>query len=252
MAKTRLGTALTEAQRRHQLALRASVLRQVLRQWSTWDIHDTDSYVALQDALVAITQVNARRSATLAGEYYRMFRLAEQPRLATDVAARIMLAEPPTVEQIKTAIDATAKTGVYNAFKYGKSYDEALANGLVKVSGAIGRLVLNGGRDTIISTVREDKQVVGWARATSGDPCAFCAMVASRGPVYSKDTVDFEAHDHCSCVPEPVYERSLDAWPEHSREWRELWEDTGSLKSFRQELTAQQAQMPAKQALPTT
>jgi hypothetical protein len=30
-------------------------------------------------------------------------------------------------------------------------------------------------------------------------------MLAGRGSVYSADTAEFEAHDHCGCSAEPVY-----------------------------------------------
>ncbi len=234
MARTATGRALTELHRRQQLALRADVLRQVLRLWPTWNLHEPDTYVALQDALVAITQVSAERSATLAAAYYRLFRLAEQPVLARDIALGVMLASAPSVEQIKKAIDATAKSGVYNAFKAGKSYEEALANGLVRVSGSVGRLAMEGGRSTIEQTVMRDKLALGYARVTGGRPCAFCAMLASRGPVYKEDTVDFQAHDHCSCTSEPVYPGS--EWPGRAREFRELWDESGSLNTFRANL----------------
>ncbi|WP_288858150.1 ADP-ribosyltransferase [uncultured Corynebacterium sp.] len=53
---------------------------------------------------------------------------------------------------------------------------------------------------------------VGYARVLSGrESCAFCAMLASRGPVYSDDTVvrrrdGRRYHDGCDCVPVLVVE----------------------------------------------
>jgi len=70
------------------------------------------------------------------------------------------------------------------------------------------------------------------ARVASANSCAFCAMLASRGPVYKEETVDFEAHDHCTCGSEPVYEGA--EWPPNSKEYQDLWyENHGSYKDFR-------------------
>lgn len=53
---------------------------------------------------------------------------------------------------------------------------------------------------------------IGYARVLSGaEDCGFCAMLASRGPVYKKDTVvrrrdGRRYHDHCDCVAVLVVE----------------------------------------------
>lgn len=226
MARTALARRLTDLQRQQQLALRANVLQQVIRAWKTWNIHDEATYVAMKEALVAITEAGASKSVNLAEVYFRMFRAVEQPELARKVIGEVMVGKLPSVEQIHTAIDATAKAGVYNAFKSGKSYEQAMANGLVRVSGATGRLVMNAGRDTIIESVKRDSLALGWERVTSGKPCAFCAMLASRGPVYSEETVDFQAHDHCSCWAEPVYADG--GWSEQNKAFDGLWRDAAS------------------------
>jgi hypothetical protein len=42
-------------------------------------------------------------------------------------------------------------------------------------------------------------------RVLGGAGCDFCQMLAGRGEVYSAETADFEAHDHCGCTAEPIY-----------------------------------------------
>lgn len=47
-----------------------------------------------------------------------------------------------------------------------------------------------------------------WRRVTDGKPCGFCAMVASRGPVYGSAKAAGDGnryHDHCGCTVEPFY-----------------------------------------------
>jgi hypothetical protein len=86
---------------------------------------------------------------------------------------------------------------------------------LVKVAqsklGANGtKLAQDVGRQTTFRSVLKDRQVQRWARIpepthSTGGTCAFCAMLAIRGPVYKQDTVDFPAHPGCECHPEPVF-----------------------------------------------
>lgn len=93
----------------------------------------------------------------------------------------------------------------------------------VNLSGEATRQALNGGRSTIDYLVQEDRRALGYIRKTDNDPCAFCAMLASRGPAYkSRETGGFQAHAHCACQPEPVYS-STTQWPGRAREFQELW-----------------------------
>jgi hypothetical protein len=81
--------------------------------------------------------------------------------------------------------------------------------------------VLNAGRETITEAVQSDTQCQGWIRVSDGDPCAFCAMLLGRGPVYKEESVGFEAHDHCACGAEPFYDGSQ--WPDKNRESQDLY-----------------------------
>lgn len=105
--------------------------------------------------------------------------------------------------------------------------------------GSAQRLTVAGDRATIVGTVQGSDQIAGWRRISSGSSCAFCAMLVSRGAVYSKASADFQSHDHCSCSPEPLYEREPE--PEDVRRLQEQWaEATGGvtgaekLKAWRQ------------------
>lgn len=71
------------------------------------------------------------------------------------------------------------------------------------------RHVLNQGRWTISENVARTPNVF-YARALGGrDPCVFCRVLASRGPVYGKNTVvtakdGGDYHDACKCVAVPM------------------------------------------------
>lgn len=79
-----------------------------------------------------------------------------------------------------------------------------------KVGGVVVRHTLTGGRRTIDANVARDTRARGWARIPRAGCCDFCAMLATRGPVYKEDTAlrardGSRYHDTCRCVSEPVY-----------------------------------------------
>ena len=231
MARTREARLLTDLYRRRTLALHSQTIRDVTRFYRIWQLNDPATYAAMEQALIAVAQNRGMQAAALAANYYEAFRAFEVPagRLVS-----IPLASPPPDEQIRAAISATARAGVLNGLQAGQPYEQAMANGLVRVSGAVSRLALNTGRDTVQQEVKRDPKALGWSRVAGGECCAFCAMLCSRGPVYKEESVDFEAHDHCACVVEPHYAGS--DWPPQSVAFRSLWDDTGSLNTFRQAL----------------
>jgi hypothetical protein len=104
--------------------------------------------------------------------------------------------------------------------------------------GAGYRLAANGGRETITNTVRRDKRAIGYQRVTDGRPCAFCAMLAGRGPVYKNASTAGDGHhyhDRCGCHPEPVYSHSQ-PWATGAQEFAGMWDASGAktLSDFRQ------------------
>lgn len=106
-----------------------------------------------------------------------------------------------------------------------------------KAAAAAVRHVQNGGRDL----VRSDRVAIGYVRITHIDPCYFCAMLASRGPVYRADSFsssdprfarggEAKVHDDCRCAMRPVYTRNPFEWPEKSQELDRLWRDVQKRK----------------------
>lgn len=240
MARTKAGEYLTAVEKRQQLGLRAATVRDLTKLWPTWDLDRPGSYEEMVEALIVLAQARNQQSAALAARYYEMFKNVDAPvsGLKLTWGKAVQLAEAPPPSQIRAAINATAKAGVYRALGAGFTREKALQSGLVQVAGSLTRIVMAGGRETLIEAVRQDPVALGWCRVTDYDPCAFCAMLASRGPVYKEeDTAGFEAHDHCVCTAEPFYRNSQ--WPARSREFHDLWQqtkhdtDTDPLNAFR-------------------
>lgn len=219
MARTDAATALTGEHQQAQTRLRAQALRDYVRLWPIWHIGDDPSFASLVTATLPLIRVYHRLSATLAGAYYQTFRGAEDaagqatPRLAPAIAEA----------HITASLYATGQVATDRALRAGRPPEEARKAALVRTSGAVTRHVLQGGRDTLLESIAADPQSLGWARVTDAAPCAFCALLAGRGPVYKTEhTAEFQAHDHCACLVEPVYPGA--AWPGRAREFRKMYD----------------------------
>lgn len=223
MAGTPLGAAITDAYRAQQLAIQAGSLDGLLLLWRAVDatrLGDTIDVFAQAAAILA--GQGFAQSAAGAVAYYPLFRRAE-----VGTAVTIGAASAPAQAALAAEIRGSALTGIINGRRAGMSVEAAQNNGLVKVIGTMSKLVLAGGRRTIIQGIDGDREAEGWMRATSGDPCPFCRMLASRGAAYkTAKSADFQPHDHCSCTPEPLYRSSKkalgvsEASKEYARQWK--------------------------------
>ncbi len=230
MSAAAVERGLTEIHRQAQLAVRARMLRDLAILWPIWKVNDPRSFRAFTVAVVDLVNVYRSMSATVSAAYYTAFRNAEQvagvsvPQLAGAI----------TVEQVLASLYATGQA-MNQPLEDGVLLDALRQAAFVRVSGAISRHVLNAGRATILESVAHDKEAIGWARVTDGNPCYFCLTLASRGAVYkSEDTAGFEAHDHCGCSAMAVFKGtkipSLDRWRSIYDEAQQYGLDEGLLQ----------------------
>jgi hypothetical protein len=203
MARTAEGAALTQRHRQAQLALRAQSLRDFTRLWPLWK-GDQQSFEALIAATLPLVNVHRRTSSALGSAFYEAFRKAE--RVAGSPTPRA--ADPVDEKRVVGSMFATGLASTRKALGAGMTPEAAMRAALVGTSGALARHILNGGRDSLLGSIAADPKTQGWIRMTGGDPCAFCALLAGRGAVYAESSADFQAHDHCSCFAEPLYEGS--------------------------------------------
>lgn len=250
MAANTAAARLTEAHRLAQARLGARTVSQMLAVWPLLDIDALDdSFPRWLRASIPIIQGNRRASAQLAANYYATFRNVTLGLDAGTFAPP--LAGPASVEAVTGALVITGPAAIKKGILRGVPVTQAEAVAQTESARAAMYHSLQGGRDAIAEAVAADPQAVGYARAASGDACAFCAMLASRGPVYSEDTVDFEAHPGCHCEPEPQFSRN-DPWPAGSRDYQRLWNDSQrdlpkkdrGLNAFRRHIAAERAPAP--------
>lgn len=203
MAVTYDGARLTVQHRAEQLAIRARSVQGLLDLWRTVDPANlTGTIDIFVQAAVMLANQGFRESAAAAAAYFESFRRAED----VTRAAAAVIATPPRSPLLANVLRGAALRGIISGRRRGMTLEDAGANGFAKVAGSLIKQVLAGGRMTILGSVQKDPVALGWTRVTSGDPCAFCRMLAGRGAVYkSRKTAEFESHGDCACTPEAVY-----------------------------------------------
>jgi len=220
MARTSEGATLTEQHRRAQLRVRSKALRDYTRLWAIWQPGEPGTTATLIAATLPLVRAYHGASATLAAGYYEAFRATEgaggvaTPRLAPVVADGELVAALYATTRLtareRAMLDGPQAGGVKEAL-------------FTRTAGAVTRLVFRGGRDTIVGSVVADKQALGWFRVTDGDPCAFCALLAGRGPVFkTEQSASFEAHDHCGCTAMPLWPGTK--LPAATQRYRDIYE----------------------------
>lgn len=75
------------------------------------------------------------------------------------------------------------------------------------ISHGVQTRIANFARDTITESTFRDPKALGWMRIGSPN-CGFCAMLISRGAVYSKRSARFASHDNCDCQAVPAFDKS--------------------------------------------
>ncbi len=138
----------------------------------------------------------------------------------------------------------------------GLTAEQASDAGSIAAARSASRVVLGGGRDTLAAATKSDPRAQRYMRITDDDPCAFCAMLASRGAVYltaeaAGDRLD-RFHDGCGCAVVPVY-ASRPLLPATSQRFAELWETTtaglsgdDARKAFRRAVDSSRAERPTE------
>lgn len=201
-------------------------MKDIVSIWPLFDPLDLErSWPALRNALLMLISSHRTIAANMAAEYLRKFR--ELEGVVGDLA--VILDSTPDLVAAAVSLSATGPATAQRGISTGLTAEAAAARALVTVSGAASRIILDGGRQTVLLTVEADHKALGWMRVTHGKTCAFCAMLASRGPVYKSRRTAGDArsrparfHDHCDCTVEPVYSADT-RWPAASRRADELW-----------------------------
>jgi hypothetical protein len=222
MAKTAAGAELTRAHHAAQLAVRAGSIANLVKLWRIVDPTDLRNTIdVFVEAAVLLAGSGFDESAGTAQRYYSLFRRVEGG--ARDNLPQRAPLRRPAAAALADELRGASLKGILTARRAGMSVEQAGERGFVRAAGALAKLVLAGGRRTILTMAGADRTALGWVRVTDGDPCAFCRMLAARGPVYKTQAgAEFVPHDGCGCSAEPFFRGS--APPEQAAEYARQWQ----------------------------
>lgn len=215
--------ALAEQHRLAQAQITLGVAQDVASAWELLDFGRLDAtFPRYAERLAATTQARRSVSSALGLAYF------SRAREAAGVAGSFDRIAAPRIEpeRLLTSLSVTGPGSVKRALANGAGAAEAVASAQSATMGAVRRHVLDGGRESVLRTMQADEKAGGYQRVSDGSPCAFCAMLVSRGAVYKRDTAYFRSHDRCGCTAKPFWE--LD--PRDSAmatELRRLWDASG-------------------------
>lgn len=220
--------ALASSARTIQLAIRAQLMQDVARLWPALAAKRLDeTFPGWISAMRLLVTNYHGQSAAAAATFYRQAR-AEATQ--SPAPASLIRFAPKPDDQWLTRAFGYAGPGML-------SRDTAQpGTALSTTLGTAARIALDGSRTTIIDTVHVDPVAVGWYRVTDGHPCAFCALLASRGIAYKTEKhASFQAHNDCGCTGAPAFTTGQEL-PEISRTAMQVYKDRGkgpALVAFR-------------------
>ena len=203
-----------EDSRDAQLAIAEAAAALASRAWPELDLHDlrrTMPRFKLQ--IAAAVRHYSPGAARAAIRFY----LGQRRGANIPGTPRLNHAPAPSLEHVGSTVNWVAEP------LWG---DSDLATAEKRLEAAVERLVLNVGRETLVDAVQSDRQAIAWARVPEPDACYFCAMLATRGAVFTSAHAAGENndyHDHCRCHVEPVftaYEPTA-----RIRQWQADWND---------------------------
>lgn len=177
-------------------SIRRLVLRDLRAFWASIPTDPTRATAALVEFSTALTATYGDIAATVAAEYFEELRAASAA--SGRHAARLAPVAAPGAVEISTRWAA------------GPLFDDKPDQALARLGHVVDRMSLQPGRDTIDLSVRSDPSNPRWARVPTGrTTCAFCLMLASRGPAYgSKRSAGGDSnkyHADCDCTPTPIW-----------------------------------------------
>lgn len=110
------------------------------------------------------------------------------------------------LQQIEREDDAREAQERRSRAEIRKAMDKAARNAAYKAANKASRLATEPGQEQLNDQMERDDLAVRYQRITGPNPCAFCALLASRGPIYKDEkSASFKPHDNCGCSAIPVF-----------------------------------------------
>lgn len=185
-----------------------------LQAWDGAALLDEDTATGLlKDVASSIVARESEAVGMAAAEFYDELR-------ALEVEADGFMAEPVSADfgRVQEAAENLLT-------RYAES-EEARRIVFNALKNAISGWISNAEKETIAENAKRDKKKALYAFVPSSSPCAFCAVMASRGLMANRKAKQYgraRMHDNCSCLAVPAWHASVNVWGKGKRP--EYWED---------------------------
>lgn len=185
-----------------------------LMAWDGAALLDEDTATGLlRDVASSIVARESEAVGLAAAEFYDELR-------ALEVEADGFMAEPVSADfgRVQEAAENLLT-------RYAES-EEARRIVFNALKNAISGWISNAEKETIAQNAKRDKKKALYAFVPSSSPCAFCAIMASRGLMANRKAKQYgraRMHDNCSCLAVPAWNASVNVWGKGKRP--EYWED---------------------------
>ncbi|MFC7753007.1 VG15 protein [Tsukamurella soli] len=256
----------------------ADELNQVLaQQWQWVDMRDIPrSGSAFTTAATRAVADAYEQSQVAADQFVRELRAAVHPE-AEPLPALHLPSQPEVMAPVgdRFPVGAVIRAGAPDTGRIARIMDlagpnaalermpaptnVAMTDGLRSAQGVATRMALTGGRKVVLQHQYLDKTIQGWERVTEPGCCAFCAVLASRGPVFKESTFPTErlpdgsyatrsrntgktftsgvndlsesavpaaVHNNCRCTLRPVFKNEPQSFQAENKNLKKLWSDT--------------------------
>ena len=186
--------------------------------WGTYDLSDPSlAYGQALADVEALVAVYGDFAAELAAELYELLRQEAYP----DEGFTATLPDH-SQEALRHSVGSQLSP------LYSGDYEAAFSN----IAALLDRYVLNQARDTVRlnASLEKDTRRARFARVPAGlATCAYCAMLASRGFIYSsEETAGAGSHDHCRCMVVPGFGDDP-SWPGYKPEsYYRMYDESGA------------------------
>ena len=214
MSTTHLGRLLTDEHRRWQALMGATVAAQAQELATMIDPRNIRGTIDLWlEQMLAVMAVSHLTGTEEAQRYVQAFREAEWG--ATQASTMPILTEDFDLVAAAEGV-VWAPRLAQSAINQGAAPSEAWAEASRALTGRVMRDALTPGRNVVTRSAEAAGSF--WRRVSDGKPCAWCAMLVTRGPVYSAKTVlttrsGRRYHDYCGCTAEEFRGDPLDWEP---------------------------------------
>jgi hypothetical protein len=174
----------------------------------------SNSWRSLGPIVEGIIDTHYQMSAASAAKYYGMSRT---------IAGLYGIVVPGSNIAQSYISHVTNVMGNGQFYHHLKTHDAATSSVMAKdaLSGAGVRLVLNGGRGTVIQAASSDADALGWERIIEDKPCSYCSRLAASTGIH-KEASNFHAHDDCQCLARVVFQGQHSANTDLASDWQRV------------------------------